>query len=263
MDTFIAVFYLVLLFILIVGFIFLGMLISKWLRMRHAGDGGEDNKIIEGAVLGLMGLLIALSFTSAYERFNISRTLVIREASAIQKLYLRSFVLPQPLQAKEQTAIKNYLALRIFFYRFFSDKTPTARESRLLFSLEKQIWLPAVDYCVNENNSTLCSLFLESANEMFATAHERIEMTFIHPPIVIFVMLVILAFLSAMLCGYNLRKKIIKHSLHLLSYALIITMTIYIVIDLEYPRFGFLKADYFGYILKNELIKLYEYQKVG
>lgn len=262
MSTLQSFFYLFLLFFLNCIFIFIGMLISKWLRKHHAGDGGEDNKIMEGAILALLGLLIALSFTSAYERFDLRRALVIKEANTIQEAYLRSFLFPPPLQAQEQKTIRNYLSLRIFFYHFFPDRAPSIQDRKVLIGMEKQIWLPAIDYCSKAKDSTICPLFLESANLMFNTAYERIEMAFIHPPTVIFAMLVMLAFLSAMICGYNLRKRIIKHFLHLIIYAFIITVTIYVVIDLEYPRIGFLKVDYFDYILQDQLQKLYEFQRV-
>ena len=49
---------------------------------------------IEGAVFGLMGLLIAFTFSGAASRFEARRQLILQETNAIGTAYLSLYLLP-------------------------------------------------------------------------------------------------------------------------------------------------------------------------
>ncbi len=53
---------------------------------------------VEGAVFGLVGLLIAFTFSGAGTRFDTRRQLVVEETNAIGTAYLRLDLLPAALQ---------------------------------------------------------------------------------------------------------------------------------------------------------------------
>src|SRR5580704_121962 len=72
---------------------------------------------IEGAVFGLMGLLIAFTFSGAAARFDGRRQLVGEEANAIGTAYLRIDLLPQSAQPTLREDFRNYLDARFASYR--------------------------------------------------------------------------------------------------------------------------------------------------
>jgi ABC-type glycerol-3-phosphate transport system permease component len=57
------------------------------------------------------------------------------------------------------------------------------------------------------------------------------------PPL-IFILLTVVALVSGLLAGYATAKRGRRSWLHLLLYAGVIAITVYAVLDLEYPRFG-------------------------
>jgi hypothetical protein len=68
--------------------------------------------------------------------------------------------------------------------------------------------------------------------------------TQIHPPLVIFVMLCVLALVSSLLAGYSMAGGRPRSCwIHILAFAIIMAMTVYVVIDLEYPRLGLIRVD--------------------
>jgi hypothetical protein len=58
-----------------------------------------------------------------------------------------------------------------------------------------------------------------------------------------------LATLGAFLAGYNAAESQQKYPLHILCYVLLTAFTIYIIINLEYPRLGFIRFNSFDAML--------------
>jgi len=232
-------------------FLHLGNMISIWQTNKFPEERLTTNKIIEGAIFALMGLLIAFTFAGASERFDIRRTLIIEEANAIETAYLRLDLLPVAARLNLQDNFRKYLNLRSSIYKKLpniNDALPELRQSQ---QLQRQIWDLSVQTCKSETISSACIVLLPAINKLINVANTRDEITKIHPPAVIIGTLICLALISAALSGYSMKKKSIWHSLHILAYAATISFTIFIIIDLEYPRLDFIQIDYFNNILTN------------
>lgn len=70
----------------------------------------------EGAVFGLLGLLIAFTFSGAASRFEGRRHLVTSEANAIGTAYLRPDLLPGDAQPEIKGLFRRYLDARAATY---------------------------------------------------------------------------------------------------------------------------------------------------
>src|SRR5271170_7615527 len=69
-----------------------------------------------GAVFALLGLLIAFTFSGAADRFNHRRELIVEEANAIGKAYLRVDLLPAAAQPELREDFRRYLDARLAYY---------------------------------------------------------------------------------------------------------------------------------------------------
>ncbi|HEY6931023.1 MAG TPA: DUF4239 domain-containing protein, partial [Thermoanaerobaculia bacterium] len=66
----------------------------------------------------------------------------------------------------------------------------------------------------------------------------------IHPPLVVFLMLASLALISALLAGYGMAAAGKTRSVfHRVAFAAMIAATVYVIIDIEYPRLGLIRVD--------------------
>src|SRR5580698_1431175 len=97
---------------------------------RHAADpegSGAGLGAIDGAVFGLMGLLIAFTFSGAAARFDARRQLVGQEANAIGTAYLRIDLLPPAVQPVMRNDFRNYVDARVQMYRSIRYSLDTAK----------------------------------------------------------------------------------------------------------------------------------------
>ena len=101
------------------------------------------------------------------------------------------------------------------------------------------------------NNQGVGQLLVPAVNNMFDITKAGIAMIVIHPPIVIYLLLMGLAVLGGFLVGYTSseRKMGHCHSIHVLSYVVLVAFVIYLIIDLELPRVGLIRVNAFDHIL--------------
>jgi hypothetical protein len=64
-----------------------------------------------------------------------------------------------------------------------------------------------------------------------------------HPPVIVYAMLIGLALASALLAGYQTAGERAYDWVHQLGFAGIVAFTVYVVLDIEYPRLGFVRID--------------------
>ena len=87
-------------------------------------------------------------------------------------------------------------------------------------------------------------LLLPALNAMIDITTTRSVATQIHPPLVIFAMLCVLALASSLLAGYSIAGGQPSSCwIHMLAFAVIMAVTVYVILDLEYPRLGLIRVD--------------------
>ena len=84
---------------------------------------------------------------------------------------------------------------------------------------------------------------------MFDLATTRLASTRIHPPLIIYGLLGMVSLVCALLAGYGMGASESRSWLHILGLAAILAVTIYVIVDLEYPRLGFFQIADFDQLL--------------
>jgi hypothetical protein len=75
------------------------------LGLRTKGQASNNFSTLESAMLGLLALMLAFTFSMALSRFEARRDAVLNEANAIGTTALRARLLPEP-QRSEERAIR-------------------------------------------------------------------------------------------------------------------------------------------------------------
>lgn len=131
----------------LVAGLFAGMLLlleaGRRFGIRRKHDKEEEGAgfaAVEGAVFGLLGLLIAFTFSGAADRFNGRRTLIAEEANAVEAAYMYVGMLPTKTQASERDMIRQYLDVHLAIYRKLHNFDYDSTNMRRSEELRKQIW---------------------------------------------------------------------------------------------------------------------------
>jgi hypothetical protein len=230
--------------------------IGRWLGRRSMGRDGTSVPVnvdsLETAVFALLGLLIAFTFSGALTRFDVRRAQVVDEANAIGTAYLRIDLLPAPARQPLRDTFRNYLDSRIATYRKMPQVDAARLELTRSQALQASIWTQAVAALrVPESRSETALLVLPALNEMFDITTVRVVATQMHPPMIIYGMVVALALASALLAGYRTAADARHGWTHNIAFAAVVALTLYVIVDLEYPRSGWIRIDPIDEVLVN------------
>ena len=199
---------------------------------------------VEAAIFGLLGLLLAFTFSGAGSRFEERRHLIAEEANAIGTAYLRLDLLPSDTQPEIRKLFRRYVDTRVESYRDAGNSPAT--ESRLAeaTALQREIWVKAVSATQRPEVSTQAAmLLLPSLNDLIDITTTRAVALQNHPPPIIFLLLVGLSLVSSLLVGYVMCVTKVRSWFYVRLISITMSLTFYVILDLEYPRFGLIRVD--------------------
>jgi hypothetical protein len=246
----------IIVFLLSAGGLFVGMILllelGRALGRRRQGELDEGGRAglgaVEGAVFALLGLLVAFTFSGAASRFDARRQLIGQEANAIGTAWLRLDLLPANAQPELRDLFRRYLDSRVAGYQKMPDLAAALAELSKATALQGEIWHRAVAACQESPNPVKAHL-IPALNEMFDLAATRALAAQSHPPLIVFIMLGVLALMSSLLAGYAMAGGKQQSWIHVVGFALIMATTLYVILDLEYPRLGIIRVDAFDRVL--------------
>jgi hypothetical protein len=206
--------------------------------------------VTQGAMFSLYGLLLAFSFSGAAARYDARKHLIVDESNAIGTAYLRIDLLPVESQPGLRAQFRNYVDSRLAVYRSFSDIDALKLEISRSEKLQKAIWAQVVAASANRGGHPEAGkLLLPALNEMIDITATRMMAARMHPPTIIYGLLFILALICSVLAGYGMSASRKRSALHTIAFAFITVVSVYVILDLEYPRSGLIRIDAFDQVL--------------
>lgn len=215
--------------------------------IAHSGSGANGStSAVDGAIFALLGLLMAFTFSGAATRFDTRRELIVTEANAIGTAYLRLDVAPAEAQPALRDAFKRYVAARIDAYKYVHDIDEFKAKLDHATGIQQEIWRLAVAAGRRPDAQPAANmLLLPALNDMIDITTTRAMAAQMHPPAVIYWMLFALSLSGAVLAGHGLAGLAKRDWLHMVCFALIMSLALYLILDMEFPRLGYIRVDEF------------------
>ena len=245
----------------IAGGLFLGILaalaLGRWIGRRMIAQAGPalppNIGSLESAVFALLGLLIAFTFSGALTRFDVRRAQAVDEVNAMGTAYLRIDLLAPAAQPRMRDTFREYVDARIATYAKLPDVHAAKAEFARSQQLQTEIWRQAVQATTREagGRPEVALLVMPALNDMFNFTTLRVAATQIHPPSIIYGMLIAFALASALLAGYQSASEKMYDWVHQIGFAAIVSITVYVILDIEYPRLGLVRIDAIDQLMVN------------
>jgi hypothetical protein len=207
---------------------------------------------IEGSIFGLMALLIAFTFYGAASRFDIRRNLIVEEANIIGTTYLRLDLLPMEAQAGLREGFREYVRSRIALYQKIPNIEAVRRELSRSQRIQNVLWNKVVAGTKTSGPATQ-SLVLTSMNQLIDITTTRTVALTTHPPVAVYAMLALAVFISSALAGYLMSVTRVRDWMQIITFAVVLGVAMYVILDYEYPRVGLVRVDPVDQVLVEEL----------
>ena len=239
---------------------------SRATAHRAGGDGepmaGLD--AVEGAVFALLGLLLAFAISGALQRFDERRQLTVQEGIAIGTAYDHLDLLaPEPRDALKGK-LKAYLAARIGAFPR-GQSTSTSRmnarsiseaEEAKIAALKAELWSGTLSACPSARYVSTCSVFCRSS-AVFSRPHncatartKNIRPKSSSPCSTASVSV------GSLLAGFSMAASNSPSRVHLVAFALALSFALFVLTNVEFPRLGLIRVDYFDHFLTETYSRL-------
>jgi hypothetical protein len=219
-------------------------------RLEKLGESANEGLgAVDGAVYGLMGLLLAFTFTGAASRFDQRRDLIVQETNAIGTAWLRLDLLQEGPRQQARDLLRRYLDQRLDVYSEVTNRARLEQSLAAVAALQGEIWKLAIAQSREDKSQPIGQLLLPALNDMFDIATSRVLATRQHPHPAIFGMLLALVLVSCFLLGFSQAKVTRQSRMHLVGFAATTALALYIIFDLEYQRIGLIRVDNFDQAL--------------
>lgn len=216
--------------------------------LRDPEGAEKGTTTMDSAVFALLGLLLAFIFSGAASRFGDRRELINDEANAIGTAYLRVSLLPADSQPALRNLYREYVEVRLrapaIAIQDGVDDTS---------AVQNEIWKLTIAALQQHQGQPIVDAVLDPVNEMIDIASTRWLAARAHPPMVVYFLLIGLAIICGYLGGYNMGVARRRHVLHSIAFALSISMVLYVIIDVEFPRVGLIRVDFADAVMVNLL----------
>jgi hypothetical protein len=229
-------------------FFFLVLTIGYLVGKRHRKQEGLAEKrektagTVTGAMLALLGFMLAVSLSMADSKFQERRKLILDEANAISTSMLRAKAIGGVHGTEIVSLLENYTRLRLEFFAAGENRTKLKKVYEQTQIIQKSIWDHACAIA-QAAPTPISSILLTSLNEVFDLGTSRRWVLEVRIPPYVIKLLLFFSLLAMGIMGYYFGICGVYHPA--LSGILFVALTfiILLIMALDRPRSGYIKPE--------------------
>lgn len=226
---------------------------GKYLFKKRYGDEAlvdDEAKIILGAILSLLGLLIGFILSIAIDGYNNRQKAEEREAVAIGNVYQQSSLLNTDNQLRANILLKDYLDARIEFFQAGS-KAGSSQWRKISLDKQQELW-NIVSAEAKQTSVNGYAIVLNSVTELYSSEESTTAGWRDQIPSSAWILLVFFAISSNVLIGYNIRGMKGRNVL-IMILPLLTTMALFLIAEIDVPGEGII------YVTPDNLVEIRKY----
>ena len=228
------------LLVLIAGSALGGLFVGLSRREHHHGLK-ESSGVLQGALLGFMGLILAFGLSLALGRYEDRRAAVVDDANTIGTTYLRAQTLPEPMRSRSLPLLVDYTDLELALTNEVPGSDAAQRTVAQGDALHDQLWALNGQAIEMEPTASAPRLYEDSLNAMIDQQTVRVAGLNNRVPTEVLLLEVIGSAGAMFLVG--LHVGLLGRSLTpLLLAAGLVTFLLFVTFDLDRPTRGFIEV---------------------
>ncbi|HTP84990.1 MAG TPA: hypothetical protein VMQ11_18700 [Alphaproteobacteria bacterium] len=200
------------------------------------GVRDKDNvATLEGAVLGLLALMLGFTFAMALSLFESRREVILEEANAIGTAALRARLLPAPYNTDALKLLREYVQIRIDVSS--GGPTPAKLDAAIARSdaLHEALWQQAKAAAKADNAMVPTGLYIQVLNETIDAQQKRVTTIGYRVPNLVIIALYAVAAVSSAFAGYSSALKARRWRIPVYVMGVLVAAVILLIQDLERP----------------------------
>lgn len=214
-------------------------------RRRNPDTPTGDSGGVQGAVLGLLALLLGFTFAMAVGRYETRHTLVVEEANSIGTTWLRADFLPAAQRDEVKGMLFRYTELKVGSV-YIEDRTPEMKETPEMSAIRKEIrdiqsglWAVCSRTAAASPNPVTAS-FIVTLNETIDLDASNLTARRNRVPGAVWLLLLVVASCGSWVSGYGCGLAGLRSTFGQIMFPLLIGVVITLIADIDRPQRGFI-----------------------
>jgi hypothetical protein len=158
----------------ILGATVLGLLVGRSMR-HHAHRLSEPLAVLQAALLGMVGLLLAFGLSQAVGRYDARRAAVVDDANTIGTAFLRAQTLPEPQRSASIGLLRRYAATSVRLSRAIPQSDRARRAAADGEALQRSLWALAGASLHRAPDASAPRLYVDALNAMIDEQTVRVS----------------------------------------------------------------------------------------
>jgi hypothetical protein len=227
-------------FAIVVGTTVLGIAVGRYLR-QHSESLREPFGVLQAALLGVVGLILAFGLSLAVGRYESRRAAVVDEANAIGTTYLRAQTLQEPLRSRSLALLIRYTDASIRLSHTIPGSAPARKTVADGGALQRRLWRLAGQALEASPLASAPRLYVETLNGMIDMQTVRVSGLNNRVPGAVLALEVISAAVALGLLALYL-SMLGRGVITVLLAAGLITLLLLVTFDLDRPTRGLIRV---------------------
>jgi hypothetical protein len=242
------------LFAIILGATALGAFLGR--RVQHLSESlKEPFGVLQGALLGVVGLILAFGLSLAVGRYEDRRAALVDETNTIGTTWLRAQTLSEPQRSRSMDLLISYTESAIDLSEHIPESDAALADAAREDGLQRELWNLAGQALDGAPQASAPRLYVDTLNEMIDAQNTRVAALNNRVPFAVLALEVVGAALAlGLLAGY---LAIVGRGILAVSLASILVAFLLLVIaDLDRPTRGMITVP--DQVLRDELASMKE-----
>jgi hypothetical protein len=214
-----------------------------WLRGQPRGGEKREEapSKFNDAVLALLGLLLAFTFSMSLARHEPRRQMVVTDSNAIGDFHTSVGLVREPVRGKLQTRVRQYVEHRLLLTQTTGDEATLQRQLGEIQAMHRQME-SLVKEAVDEGTPVVVPL-VNTMNALTSAHASRLSAMRDRVPPSVVLLLVLAAIISMVLRGWQQGMSKEWHPAAAIGFTTLVCLVLWVTLDLNQPQRGWITVS--------------------
>jgi len=212
---------------------------GRYLR-EHEAKLREPFGVLQGALLGVVGLILAFGLTLAVGRYQDRRAATVTEANAIGTTYLRAQLLAEPVRTRSLALLRTYTDRAIAITNEVPNSPGMRRTTAAEGVIQQRLWRLAGESIAGAPVASAPRLYVDSLNATIDAQGARLSALNNRVPGAVLALEVFGAVAAIGLLALHI-SVLGRGIVAMLAAAALVTLLLFVTFDLDRPARGLIK----------------------
>jgi hypothetical protein len=222
-------------------------MLAAWAAGWHRGRSlnresrEEPANKFNDAILALLGLLLAFTFSMSLTRHEQRRQMLVTDSNAIGDFYTTVSLLPEPVRGKLQGVLRRYVEHRLSLVQTMTNEADVQQRLAEVREMHRQLESLVKD--ATDAGTPLVVPLVNTLNELTSAHASRLAAGRDRLPPSIVLLLVLSAIISVTLMGW---QQGVSHEWHpgaAIGFTVLVCLVLWVTLDLNQPQQGWITVS--------------------